>query len=328
MPLTLTLTPERWRLRQPFTISRGSRTHAEVIRVELTDGRHRGRGEASPNARYGETVESTLAVLSGLDAALAADLDRAGLQAALPHGTARNALDCAFWDLEAKRSGRRAWDLAGLAPPPDVTTVFTISLGPPATMAADAAAAAGRPVLKLKLGGAGDDLERVAAVRQAAPAARLIADANEGWTLEQCRAGLPRLKALGVELLEQPLPQAEDAGLAEFEHAIPICADESVHDRADLDRLAGRYEFVNIKLDKTGGLTEALALAEAARARGFGLMVGCMLGTSLGMAPAQLVGGLCRFVDIDAPLLLAEDRTPPLAIAGSRVSPPAPELWG
>ncbi len=249
----------------------------------------------------------------------------------MPAGAARNALDCAFWDHEAKRSGRRVWQLAGLAPPQPLTTAFTISLADPATMAAKAAAAASRPLLKIKLGGDetnGGDSARIAAVRAAAPNATLVVDANEGWREDRLAANLAACAAAGVVLVEQPLPEGRDDALAHIARPIPVCADESVHDRASLVALKGKYDAVNIKLDKTGGLTEALAMADAAIAAGFTIMAGCMVATSLAMAPALLLAQRARFTDLDGPLLLARDRTPGLTYAGSLVDPPDPALWG
>jgi L-alanine-DL-glutamate epimerase-like enolase superfamily enzyme len=318
---------ETWPLAAAFTISRGSRTETAVLVVELDDGTVRGRGEAVPNARYGETIALVEAQIRAAAPAFERGCDRTALQALLPHGAARNALDCALWDLEAKRAGKPAWVLAGLPEPKKLITAYTLSLGTPEAMAAAASAHAHRPVLKLKLGGAGD-IERVRAVRAAAPASQLIADANEAWTPDQCAPLMAGLAALGVALIEQPLPAGQDDVLATIARPVPICADESCHDRSGLAALRARYDYVNIKLDKTGGLTEALALAADAKALGFGLMVGCMVGTSLGMAPAHLIGQLCTFVDIDAPLLLAKDRADGLVYDGSTVAPPTPVLWG
>ncbi len=324
---TLVLRRESWPIRGAFTISRGSKSAAEVVVAELVEGEHLGRGECVPYARYGESVEGVMAALEGLAGDLESGLDREGLQAALPAGAARNALDCAFWDLEAKRAGKRVWVLLGLAPPEPLVTAYTLSLDTAAEMGRAAAANAGRPLLKLKLAGP-DDLERVAAVRAGAPEARLIVDANEGWDAEQYAALAPALADLGVELIEQPLPAGGDAPLAGLARPVPVCADESCHDSASLAALAGRYDAVNIKLDKTGGLTEALKLKAAAEAAGFEIMVGCMLATSLAMAPALLVAQGAKVVDLDGPLLLEGDRPQGLRFEGSLVHPPAPELWG
>jgi L-alanine-DL-glutamate epimerase-like enolase superfamily enzyme len=318
---------ERWPLAEAFVISRGSKTGAEVVVAEIADGPHRGRGEAVPYARYGETVASVLAQIEGIRPQVEAGTDRAGLQGLLPPGAARNALDCALWDLEAKRVGVRAWTLAGRARLDPVKTCFTISLGRPQEMAEAARANARRPMLKLKIGGP-DDLDGVAAVRAAAPRARLIVDANEGLSFEDLRRLAPELARLEVKLLEQPLPAGEDAALEGYESPVPLCADESLHTRAELAACAGRYGLINIKLDKTGGLTEALALAAGARAKGFGLMIGCMVATSLAMAPAMILAQGAEFVDLDGPLLLTRDREPGLSISGSLLEPPSPAVWG
>jgi L-Ala-D/L-Glu epimerase len=327
MPIALSVRSERWPIAGAFTISRGSKTEAEVVVAELADGAVSGRGECVPYGRYGETVAGVIAAIEGLAGDIAAGLDRAGLQRALPPGAARNALDCAFIDLEAKRNGRTAHELLGVGAPLARITAYTISLGTPDRMAAAAAAAAARPLLKIKLGGAGDT-ERIVSVRRAAPRAELIVDANEGWSTENLAANLAACAAAGVTLVEQPLPAGDDAALAAVARAIPVCADESVHGRASLAALAGKYDAVNIKLDKTGGLTEALALAAAAKAAGFDLMVGCMISTSLGIAPAMLVAAHARVVDLDGPLLLAADRPDGLRYDGSTVYPAAPALWG
>lgn len=329
MALRLTARAERFRLHTPFVIARGVKDAAEVVVAEITDGLHTGRGECGPNARYGESPAGVVAQIAALAPAVAGGLDRAGLQAALPAGAARNAIDCAFWDLEAKRVGVPAWQLAGqaLAPRP-VVTAFTLSIGTPAEMAAAAAANAARPLLKIKLGTGVGDGERLAAVREAAPKARLIVDANEGWSAADWLALGPQFAAAGVELVEQPLPSGADAALATLPRPVPVCADESCRDRTGLAGVAGLYDAVNIKLDKAGGLTEALALAAAARTLGFELMVGCMLGTSLAMAPALLVAGQARWVDLDGPLLLAEDRSPALPVDGGALGPAPAALWG
>lgn len=322
--LSISARLERFPIRGSFTISRGSRTEIEVVTAELRDGGHVGRGEAVPYRHYGETPEGVIEAIEAVDTS---GLTRETLQRLLPPGAARNAIDCALWDLDAKRSGRRAHELAGLPSLRPLTTAYTISLGDPAKMEADARAVAFRPLLKVKLGGEGDDA-RIAAVRRAAPDSALVVDANEAWREENVEALLAACAAAQVKLIEQPLPAGRDQMLAEIARPIPICADESVHDRADLDRLAGLYDAINIKLDKAGGLTEALALAQAARERGFAIMVGCMLGTSLAMAPAVLVAQTAEFVDLDGPLLLARDRAPGLAFEGSVIAPPSPDLWG
>jgi L-alanine-DL-glutamate epimerase-like enolase superfamily enzyme len=325
--VTLAARIETFPLRQPFAISRGSKSETVVVTVELRDGEHRGRGECGPNIRYDETPESVADTITAMAGDIAAGLDRQGLQQAMPAGAARNAVDCALWDLAAKRTRKRVWALAGLAEPEPVETAYTLSVDTPAAMAAAARANASRPLLKLKLTGTGN-LDRVRAVRSGAPDARLIVDANEAWTPEDFGALAVELAGIGVEMIEQPLPADGDAALAEFDHPVPICADESCHDRTSVAALAGRYDMVNIKLDKTGGLTEALATAAAARAAGLDIMVGCMVGTSLAMAPAVLLAQNAKFVDLDGPLLLAEDRAPPLDVRGSRILPPTAALWG
>jgi len=318
---------ERWPIAGSFTISRGAKTEAAVVVAELSDGSHTGRGECVPYARYGETVEGVASVIEGMRQALAGGIDRAALQDALPAGAARNALDCAFWDIEAKRSGLPAHVLAKLMTPQALVTAYTISLGSPGGMAEAAERAADRTLLKLKLGGSGDPA-RIGAVRRAAPNAALIADANEAWTARNLSENLAACADAGVTLVEQPLPSNDDAMLADIAHPIPICADESVHDRASLAALRGKYDAVNIKLDKAGGLTEALALAAEAEAMGFKLMVGCMVSTSLAIAPAMLVAQRANVVDLDGALLLARDRPHGLRYAESYVYPAAPALWG
>lgn len=314
-------------IRGAFTISRGSRTETLAVVCEIEEGGAIGRGECVPYPRYGESVESVSEQIDSVAASVAAGADRAALQGLLPAGAARNAVDCALWDLEAKSSGVRAWDLIGMPAPDGIVTAYTLSLDEPARMADAARAAADRPVLKIKLGGAGDT-ERVAAVREAAPRARLIVDANEGWNPAELEARITAMAELGVALVEQPLPAADDAALARIERAVPVCADESCHDRVSLERLAGRYDYINIKLDKTGGLTEALALVDEAERRGFGIMVGCMLSSSLAMAPAMMVAARASFVDLDGPLLLARDREPGIRYEGSIMRTPPSELWG
>ncbi len=326
-PPTLRVATERWPIAGAFTISRGSKREAEVVVAEVSDGIYRGRGECVPYERYGETSEGVAAAIRALSSQIARGLDRAELQSLLPAGAARNALDCALWDLAAKRARRPVHELANLPPAAARVTAYTISLGSPDAMAAAAAKAAARPRLQVKLGQPGDP-DRVRAVRAAAPRAELIVDANEGWSAENLGRNLAACAAAGVTLVEQPLPAADDAALASFPHPIPVCADESVHDRASLARLAGKYEAVNIKLDKTGGLTEALALADDAERLGFSLMVGCMISTSLALAPALLVASRARVVDLDGALLLARDRPHGLRYDDSRVFPAGPELWG
>jgi L-alanine-DL-glutamate epimerase-like enolase superfamily enzyme len=318
---------EEWPIRGSFTISRGSRTKAEIIVVELSEGTHLGRGECVPYARYGESLESVRRQIEELAGAITSGLSREELQDALPAGAARNALDCAMWDLDAKRAGASVWELAGLPAPGPLTSAYTLSLDSPSVMRDAACDNAARPLLKLKLAGP-DDLARVEAVRSGAPDAAIIVDANEGWTADIYAALAPKLAALGVEMIEQPLPADADAALAEMERPVPVCADESCHDRASLPELEGRYDMINIKLDKSGGLTEALALKTQAEAMDFKVMVGCMLSTSLAMAPALLVAQGVQVVDLDGPLLLAQDRDHGLRFEGSLVHPAETALWG
>jgi L-alanine-DL-glutamate epimerase-like enolase superfamily enzyme len=325
--LSLAVRAEHWPIAGSFTISRGAKTEAVVVTVELSDGRHKGRGECVPYARYDETVTSVTEALAAMRAPLAKGLDRKGLQQAMRPGAARNALDCAFWDLESKRAGRPAHALAALPEPRPLVTAYTISLGTPETMALAAKAAAGRNLLKIKLGGDGDPA-RIRAVRDAAPRSELIVDANEGWNAGNLADNLAACAAAGVTLVEQPLPAGRDEALTSISRPIAVCADESVHDRASLAALAGRYDAVNIKLDKAGGLTEALAMAAEADRLGFRIMVGCMVATSLAMAPAMLVAQRAQVVDLDGPLILAKDRPEGLRYEGSLVHPPAPALWG
>jgi L-Ala-D/L-Glu epimerase len=324
---TLAVRIERWPIKGAFTISRGAKFEAVTVVAEVAVGDHVGRGECLPYPRYSETPDGARAALLAMQDAVGRGLDRNALQAALPPCAARNALDCALLDLEAKRSGKRAWDLLSRPQPKAMTTAYTISLGSPETMAQATAAAAHRPLLKIKLGGEGD-VERISAVRNAAPEAELIVDANEAWTPDRLEMNLAACAAAGVTLVEQPLPAGRDEALARIRRPVTVCADESVHDRASLEALRGRYDAVNIKLDKTGGLTEALAMADAAKALGFEIMVGCMVATSLSMAPAMLLAPQARFIDLDGPLLLARDRDPGLRYEESLVYPPDAELWG
>jgi L-Ala-D/L-Glu epimerase len=326
MPPSLALRVERWPIAGRFTISRGSKTEATTVTVEIREGSLRGRGECVPYARYGETVENVTAAIESLTQPISEGLDRDGLQTALPPGAARNAIDCALWDLAAKRSGKRAWEIAGIAPPQPVTTAYTISLDTPEAMA-KAAHDVKFPLLKLKLGAPGDT-ERLKAVRAAVPNARLIVDANEGWREEDLVVNFAACAKAGVELIEQPLPADNDGALAAMDRPVPVCADESVHDRKGLRDLRRKYDAVNIKLDKTGGLTEAFALAGEADREGFVIMIGSMVGTSLGVAPALLLANRARYVDLDGPLLLARDRPEGLRYSGAEISPPAPALWG
>ena len=322
--MRIDVTGDVFRLAQVFTIARGSRTEANVLTARVSDGVHQGWGECVPYARYDETLDSVAAQI----AALPEDVTRARLQDLLAPGAARNAVDCALWDLEAKQAGKRVWELAGLATPSPEITAYTLSLAAPDAMQAQAAENAHRPLLKTKLGGGEGDVARIEAVRAGAPDARIIVDANEGWTPELYQTLAPVLVRLGVEMVEQPLPAGADDALAQMERVLPVCADESCHDRASLPALKGKYDMVNIKLDKTGGLTEALALRTAALAAGFDVMMGCMVGSSLAMAPAVLVAQGAAVVDLDGPLLLAEDRPHPLRFDAEGVHPPAPELWG
>src|SRR5882724_12192118 len=315
--LKLTATIERWPIAGSFTISRGAKTQAVTVVAEVSRDGHAGRGECVPYPRYGETPEATVPALSSMQDALRQGLDRPALQAAMPPGAARNALDCALLDLEAKTAGQRVWSLLGRPAPQACTTAYTISLGTPETMAEATAKAAHRPLLKIKLGGDGDGA-RIKAVRQAAPNSELIVDANEAWTSANLESNLAACAEVGVTLVEQPLPAGQDGALARINRVVAVCADESVHDRASLDRLRDHYDAVNIKLDKTGGLTEALAMADAARALGFDIMIGCMVATSLAMAPAMLLTRQARFVDLDGGL----------RYDGSLVYPPEAALWG
>jgi L-Ala-D/L-Glu epimerase len=319
----ISVTRDTFRLAQAFTISRGSRTEAQVLTVRVTREGVTGRGECVPYARYGETLDSVAEAIE----ALPGDITREGLQEALPAGAARNAVDCALWDWEAKRAGRSVHALAELPAPGPVTTAYTLSLDTPEAMRAAAARQGHRPLLKIKLG-TPDDMPRLEAVREGAPATRIIVDANEGWTAEVYTDLAPHLLRLGVQLVEQPLPAGQDDLLREIERPLPVCADESCHDRASLPDLVGKYDMVNIKLDKTGGLTEALALKSEAEAMGFRVMVGCMVGSSLAMAPAMLVAQGAEIVDLDGPLLLAEDRETPLRFEGSVIHPADAALWG
>ncbi len=323
----LTITVERFPILGKFVIARGAKTEAVVVVATIEDKGFRGRGESVPYARYGETVESVLTQIASVRAQIEAGADRGRLQSLLPPGAARNALDCALWDLDAKRCGVAAHVLAGVMPPAPVTTAFTISAGSPAEMAEAAAKARERPLLKIKLAGE-DDAARLAAVRAAAPGSTLIVDANEAWQQADLERYLEACAEVGVALVEQPLPAAKDAVLAKIQHIVPICADESIHDRTGLEALRARYDAINVKLDKTGGLTEALALVNLAQSLGFELMIGCMVASSLAMAPALLLAGRARFVDLDGPLLLDCDRPDGLIYKGSIVLPPTRELWG
>ncbi len=326
MPDALTVAVERWPIAGAFTIARGTKTEAVVVVANVTRDGVTGRGECVPYARYGESVDGVMHELLAQADAVAQGADRDDLPGLMPRGAARNALDCALWSVAARASGRPVWALAGLPPPQPVVTAYTLSLGAPEAMAAAARRAASRPLLKVKLGGAGDDA-RIRAVRAAAPEATLIVDANESWTEATLEYHLRACHEARVALIEQPLPAGADAALEGLDPPVPLCADESFHDRTELDTAARRYRFVNLKLDKTGGLTEALAAARAVLARDIGLMVGCMLGTSLAMAPAFLLAPWARFVDLDGPLLLARDREPGFEFEGSTMLPPRAGVW-
>ncbi|WP_170604370.1 N-acetyl-D-Glu racemase DgcA [Ruegeria arenilitoris] len=321
--MQLEVTQDVFRLAQVFTISRGSRTEAKVLTVQISDGTHKGWGECVPYSRYDETLESVTAQISGLPQ----EYDRHSLMELLPAGAARNAVDCALWDLESKRAGKRAWELAGLPTPGPEITAYTLSLDTPQAMREQAAKNAHRPLLKIKLG-TPDDMPRLEAVRAGAPNAKIIVDANEGWSAEVYADLAPHLLRLGVALVEQPLPADADDALIGMNRPVPVCADESCHDRVSLPGLKGKYDVVNIKLDKTGGLTEALELRKAALAEGYDIMVGCMVGSSLAMAPATLVAQGAMVTDLDGPLLLAEDRARPLTFDNAGVHPPDADLWG
>jgi L-alanine-DL-glutamate epimerase-like enolase superfamily enzyme len=323
----LHVTHESWPIAGRFTISRGSKTKADVVVVMIQENGSQGRGECVPYSRYGETIDGVLAALEEAREAVEQGMTRERIAPIIEPRAARNAVDCALWDLEAKRGGIPVWQLARLDAPIPLITAYTLSLDTPDAMAAAAAKSAERPLLKLKLGQEGD-IERLAAVRKAAPRSRLIVDANEGWPPSDVQTLLAACEHAGVELVEQPLPAADDELLRHIHRAVPVCADESAHDRTGLPALIGKYDAINIKLDKTGGLTEALALAEAAAAAGLKLMAGCMVATSLSMAPAMLVGQRSSFVDLDGPLLLARDREPGIAFDGSLMHPAPRELWG
>ena len=327
MSRKLSIRSETFKLAQAFTISRGSKTEAEVVVVELEEDGKIGRGECVPYARYKESVGSVTEIVEGLRGALEGGVGRQRLRNLLKPGAARNAVDCALWDLEAKLGGKRAWEIGGLEAPHDIVTTYTLSLDTPAKMAEAAKANAARPFLKLKLAGP-EDLERVKAVHQAAPNAKLMVDANEGWSIDDYKALSPLLKNLGVVLIEQPLQAEDDLALLAVKGSVPVCADESCHDLSTLRTLHGRYQAVNIKLDKAGGLTEALAMVAEAKRLEFQVMVGCMVASSLSMAPAFLAAQTAEFVDLDGPLLLAEDRAHGFQFTGSTMHPNDAELWG
>lgn len=321
--LNFNIQAETFPLATVFTISRGAKTHAHVVRIEVSDGKATGQGECVPYARYGESVESVTKLLSNLPN----DIAREALQEIMPAGAARNAIDCALWDLEAKQTGKSVWELAGLDKPKPLTTAYTLSLERADEMRENAKKNAFRPLLKLKLG-TPDDLPRLQAVREGAPDSQIMVDANEGWSLEDLSALQPHLEALGIALVEQPLPESDDSGLVGNSFTMPICADESSHTSEGLEELRKKYDIVNIKLDKTGGLTEALKMRKKAKELGFGIFVGCMVGSSLGMAPATLIAQGASFVDLDGPLLLAQDRAHGIRYEGSTMYPASPALWG
>jgi L-alanine-DL-glutamate epimerase-like enolase superfamily enzyme len=321
--MKISMTRDVFPLAQVFSISRGSRTEAKVLTVKVEQDGHVGWGECVPYARYNESLDSVTAEIE----ALPSEFTREALQSLLPAGAGRNAVDCALWDLEAKMAGRPAWELAGLTKPGPEITAYTLSLDTPEKMQEQAAKNAFRPLLKIKLG-TPDDMPRLEAVRAGAPTSEIIVDANEGWSAEVYADLAPHLVRLGVTLVEQPLPASEDDALLGMDRPVPVCADESCHDRTSLPKLKGKYDVVNIKLDKTGGLTEALKLREAALAEGYQIMVGCMVGSSLAMAPATLIAQGALVTDLDGPLLLAEDRTHALQFDDSGVHPPKATLWG
>lgn len=325
--IDIAVTCENWPLARPFAISRGTRTCAEPVVVSIREDGREGRGECLPYARYGETASAVADTIRALAPAIAAGMNRDALQRALPPGAARNALDCALWDLEAKKTDRPVWELAGLGEPDQVVTAFTLGLDSPKAMAQAARDVSHLPLLKMKLAGEGD-LDRVAAVRRASPGARIIVDANEGWTVDMLDPFSAALADLGVEAIEQPLPAGADQALAGRRRPVPVYADESCHDRKSLPDILGKYDGINIKLDKTGGLTEALALKREATASGLKIMVGCMVSTSLAMAPAMLLAQDAAIADLDGPLLLARDREHGLRYSAGKLSPPNIALWG
>ena len=325
--MRLTIAEERWPIAGSFTISRGSKTEAHVVTVTLEDGGHTGRGECVPYPRYAETVPQVTAALQAARSRIEAGITPDAIASVLAPHAARNALDCALWDLAAKKAGKPVWQLAGLAEPKPAVTAYTLSLDTPEAMGEAAAKASGRPLLKLKLGREGD-VERLKHIRRNAPHSRLIVDANEGWTADNLAAMLAACADAGVELVEQPLPAGNDEALRAVSRAVTVCADESAHGLDSLDQLVGKYDAINIKLDKTGGLTPAIALAHAARERDLRIMVGCMLATSLAMAPAFLLAPFAEVIDLDGPLLLKEDRSPAIRFDGSLMHPAPTDLWG
>lgn len=327
MSRTLSVTTESFPTARVFAISRGSKTSADVVTCRISSGSHTGWGECVPYKRYGESIEGVVAAIEAMNAQIADGITRQDLQKIMKPGAARNAIDCALWDLEAKIEGKRASEHACRILPRPVPTAMTISLGEPADMADEARAHASQKILKVKVGTA-DDRARIHAVASAAPDAEIILDANEGWNEDNIRQHLLVAAEFHISLIEQPLPAGQDDLLARIPHPVPICADESAHASEDLEKLAGKYDAINIKLDKTGGLTEAIIMRDKARAMGFGIMIGCMMGTSLAMAPAVLLAQDADWVDLDGPLLLARDRSPGLSYSGSLVSPPGADLWG
>jgi len=325
--MRLTIAEERWPIAGSFTISRGSKTEVHVVTVTLADGGHVGNGECVPYPRYEETVPQVTAALEAASSRIEAGVSHGDIASVLTPHAARNALDCALWDLRAKQVGKPVWQLAGLPEPKPAVTAYTLSLDTPEAMGEAAAKASARPLLKLKLG-RGGDAERLKLIRRNAPASRLIVDANEGWTADNLAQMLAACADVGVELVEQPLPAGNDEALRTISRAVTVCADESAHGLDSLAQLIGKYDAINIKLDKTGGLTPAIALARAAQERGLGIMVGCMLATSLAMAPAFLLTPLADVIDLDGPLLLKQDRVPAIRFDGSLMQPPPPDLWG
>ncbi len=327
MSRELTIRAESWPLARPFAISRGVKTAADVVVVEIAEKGVRGWAECVPYPRYDETVESVIAEIEEVRRDLEGDIDGAALQSLMQAGAARNAVDCALWDLRAKQAGTSVAELCGLGELKPEITAETIGIGTPEEMGARAAELKSAPLLKIKLNA--EDIEaRLDAIRKNAPDARLIVDPNEGWSADIVAAKGQYLKGIGVEMLEQPVPAGDDEGLRGIESPVALCADEALHTSADLERLSGKYDMINIKLDKTGGLTEALALKAKAESMGFGIMVGCMVGSSLAMAPAILVAQGAKIVDLDGPLLLKEDRKPGLDFSGGMIHPPKPDLWG
>ena len=328
MGIKVNINRESWPLGSEFRISRGSRKVSEILTVSIAEDNLTGRGECFPYARYKETLNSVEKQITEIIFELNQNPCREHLRQLLPPGAARNAVDCALWDLEAKRANCRAWELAGLSPPEPLTTVYTLGVDEPEKMGELAFENSNRPILKLKMTGDGRDFDRVERIHSNAPNAKLVVDANEGWTIQQYLEYAPRFKELGVMMIEQPLPADQDSQLSSIPHPVAVCADESCHDTSTLEGLVGKYEMINIKLDKTGGLTEALELKEAASNLGFQIMVGCMIGTSLAMAPGLVVGQGASVVDLDGPLLLKDDREHSLEFIGSTINIPSSSLWG